>query len=143
MLNYLKMLLVIFLLAQFIRIDKTNHPIDEKKALHPPKDVETIMIKACYDCHSDRVRYPWYSNIAPLSWTIGHHIKEGKMALNFSKWTDIPKDIKKKRLDRAMQTVQIGMMPLPSYKWIHKDARLTKEEKKKLIEYFKSLKESL
>ena len=136
--SYLVFLFGVIVAMQFITVDETNKPIDEKKALHPPKDVEAIMIKACYDCHSDRVRYPWYSKVAPMSWTIAHHIKQGKLALNFSKWSEIPKDVKKKRLERAVQTTG-RVMPLPTYKWIHKDAILKKEEIKRLREYFESL----
>ena len=135
--------ITIVLFAQLIRPEKSLFAIDEKKALHPPKDVEDILVKACYDCHSDRVRYPWYADIAPLSWTIAHHIKEGRKALNFSRWSEIPKDIKLKRLDRAVHTVGIEVMPLPTYKWIHKDAVLSKSEKQTLQEYFESLKQTL
>ena len=133
---------VLFLLAQLIRPEKVQTKVDETKALHPPKEVESIMIKACYDCHSDKVRYPWYYEIAPLSWTIASHIKSGREAINFSRWKDIPTDIKQKRLDRAIHTVGISMMPLPSYTWIHKDAKLTPKEKETLKSYFESLKES-
>ncbi len=139
----LKILVVVFVLMQFIVMDKPNYPIDKSIALHPPKDVETILKKACYDCHSNHTNYPWYSSIAPFSWTIREHVKQGRLALNFSKYKEIPKDKLPHKLDRAIDTVRIGMMPIPSYTWIHKDAKLTKEEKKKLIEYFQSLKQSL
>ena len=132
-------LIGVILLIQLIRVDIKNEPIDKTKVLHPPKDIEIILQKACYDCHSNRVRKPWYANIAPFSWTIYNHIKNGRLALNFSKWSDIPKDKKIKKLQRAIHTIKIGIMPLPSYKWIHKDAILTKEEKEKLDKYFTKL----
>jgi len=134
---------LIFILVQFIRPAKINEKIDQKIALHPPKNVEKILVKACYDCHSDRVRYPWYSNIAPFSWTIAHHIEEGRKAINFSKWEKMPKDIREKRLDRAVHMIDIGVMPLPTYKLIHKDAVLSKKEKETLKEYFESLRSKL
>lgn len=132
-------LIIVLIAIQFIRVDISSKPIDDKKALHPPKEVEAILEKACYDCHSNKVRKPWYANIAPFSWTIASHIKNGRKALNFSKWEDIPRDIKKKRLERAIKTVNIGIMPLPSYKWIHKDAILTPKEKKIIESYFQNL----
>jgi len=134
---------VVFLVLQVIRPEKVPYKVDESKALHPPKKVETILEKACYDCHSDRVRYPWYANIAPISWTIAHHIEEGRKALNFSRWSDIPKDVKGKKLDRAVHMVDIGIMPLPTYKLIHKDAVLSKKEKGILRNYFESLRSNL
>ena len=139
----LKILLAVFIMMQLIVMDKPNFPIDYKEALHPPRDMEVILKKACYDCHSNHTNYPWYSSLTPLSWTIRTHVKEGRKALNFSKWNTISKDKLSHKLDRAIDTVRIVMMPIPSYTWIHKDAKLTKEEKKKLIEYFESLKQNL
>ena len=138
-----KILVIIFVLMQFIVTNKPNYPIDKSIALHPPKDVEAILKKACYDCHSNHTNYPWYSYVAPFSWTIRSHIKEGRKALNFSKWKEIPKDRLAHKLDRIIDTVRVGVMPIPSYTWIHKDAKLTKEEKKKIIDYFGHLRQNL
>lgn len=135
--------LALFLVAQLIRPTQEDYKYDKTLALKTTPKVEKIFKKACYDCHSDNIRYPWYSQIAPLSWIISSHIKTGRKAVNFSRWEDIPKDIKKKRLDRAVKTVYINMMPLPSYIWLHGDAVLTKDEKKILDEYFKKLLETL
>ncbi len=138
-----KIIIAILILMQLVMMDRPNYPIDQKIALHPPKDVEMILKKACYDCHSNHTNYPWYSRVAPLSWTIRDHIKQGRLALNFSKWKKISKDKLSHKLDRIIDTVRVGMMPIPSYTWLHKDAKLTKGEKKKLIEYFGSLKQNL
>ncbi len=138
-----KILIAICVLMQLVMVDKPNYPINSKEALHPPKDVEVILKKACYDCHSSHTNYPWYASVAPLSWTIRDHVKQGRLALNFSKFKLIPKDKLTHKLDRAIDTVRVGMMPIPSYTWLHKSAKLSIEEKKKLIEYFESLKQSL
>ncbi len=139
----LQILLGVFILIQIIRPDRENFPIDEKKALHPPKQVEEIMQRACNDCHTNHTNFPWYSNIAPLSWTIDYHVDVGRERFNISNWSDIPKKEKKRLINRAIQTVRNNVMPLPSYKWLHKDARLTQKEKQILINYFESLQDSL
>ena len=137
--GFLIIILVLFLAFQLIQIDRTNKPIDPKLALNAPKEIEKILQKSCYDCHSNKTNYPWYSYIAPISWSIGYHIKEGRKALNFSTWNLLDKEKKIKKLKRCIQTVKFNMMPLPSYVWIHKDAILNKEQKKLLISYFDEL----
>ncbi len=81
-------IVVIFLGIQFFRIDKTNPPINEEmdfiKMTNPPIKVGTILKTSCYDCHSNESSYPWYTNVAPFSWWVKHHINEGRENLNFS-----------------------------------------------------------
>jgi hypothetical protein len=139
----LTILVVTFLLFQFIRPSLDEFVYDKNLSLEMPEDIETIFKRACSDCHSDKVSYPWYSKIAPFSWIISSHIKNGRRAINFSRWKDIPRDIKIKRLKRSIQTVEIGMMPLPSYTWLHKDAVLTKKDKILLNQYFRILLEDV
>ena len=132
----LLIIVALFLLSQLIRPDRTNPPVNPDEALHAPKKVETVLRRSCYDCHSNETRWPWYSNLAPFSWTIASHVKEGRLALNFSKWQTIPEKIKIKRLKRAIQTTSNNMMPLPSYLWLHKEAKLSKSDKMLLKTWF-------
>ena len=74
---------------QLIPIERSNPPIDKNIALHPPKEVKSILKKACYDCHSNETKWPFYANIAPLSFSISSHVKDGRKALNFSEWKNI------------------------------------------------------
>lgn len=129
-------ILILFIAIQFIRIEKTNPPFEEKTALNAPENVKAILKRSCYDCHSNETKWPWYSNIAPLSWSIASHVKDARAAFNFSNYENIKTDIKIKRLKRAVQTVNNSMMPLSSYLWFHKDAKLTKNEKKILSDWF-------
>jgi uncharacterized membrane protein len=132
------MIFIIILMAlQLIPIDKSNPPIDKNIALHPPKEVESILKKACYDCHSNETKWPFYANIAPLSFSISSHVKDGRKALNFSEWKNIDPKIKTKRIQRAIKTIKNGMMPLPTYLWLHDEAKLTKEEKRVLTTWLK------
>lgn len=131
-------LIILFILIgmQFLRIDKTNPKVDENLELKTPNDIKILLKKACYDCHSNEVVYPWYSNIAPFSWIIKKHINEGRDALNFSIWNEYPKEKKEKKLKRIFQTVY-SIMPLQSYIWLHKEADLSKEQRKQIRDWIK------
>ncbi len=128
---------VLLVAIQFISVDKTNPPVDEKITLAESKEVMEILKKACYDCHSYETKWPYYSNIAPVSFFVASHVKKGRKALNFSKYKDIDKDIKLQRLKRAIMTVNNGRMALPSYVSAHDEAKLSKDEKFILTEWFK------
>jgi hypothetical protein len=86
--NLLKVLLVVFIILQFFRIDKTNPPVDKNMDFltikKTPENVSTLIKSACYDCHSNETIYPWYSNIQPFGWFLKDHIDEGRRELNFS-----------------------------------------------------------
>lgn len=121
---------------QFIPLDRTNPKIDETLALHTDKKVMKILKTSCYDCHSYETKYSDYAYIAPFSFGVISHIKNAREALNFSKWKKIPNDIKKLRLKRAIQTIRINTMPLPSYAMFHSETKLSKDEKIILTKWF-------
>lgn len=125
------------ILIQFIHVDKTNPKIDKNIELNAPHDVMYILKRSCYDCHSYETKWPYYSNIAPISFVVASHVKDARSAINFSKWELIDSKTKVDRLKRAIQTVNNGMMALPSYVYAHKGAKLTKSEKEVLTSWFK------
>ena len=129
--------LVILLIAiQFIPLKKTNPPVNEAIALHSDKKVMQILKRSCYDCHSNETKWSIYSDIAPLSFGVMSHVEDGRNALNFSRYKTISPEIKRARLKRAISTVKLGIMPLSSYLLFHKEARLSKADKKTLIAWF-------
>ena len=131
-------LLFIVILIQFIPLQRTNPKIDPTSELKAPSSVMNILKRSCYDCHSNETKWSKYAYIAPLSFGIVSHVKDGRKALNFSNYKNIPNNIKKMRLKRAIQTVKIDRMPLGSYTLFHKEAKLSKEDKKILIDWFNS-----
>jgi hypothetical protein len=135
----LLILLLILIAIQFIRPEKTNPPVNEKTTLKAPENVMEILKRSCYDCHSNETVWPWYSNIAPLSWSIISHVNDGRKALNFSNWTKIDPKIKEKRIKRAIKTTANGMMPLSTYLWLHEDAKLSEEDKAALKGWFEGV----
>lgn len=122
---------------QFISVDKTNPPIDETLTLKTSPEVMDILKKGCYDCHSNETKWPSYSNIAPMSFFIASHVKDGRQAMNFSIWNQIDEKRKVQRLKRGVITVNNGKMALPSYLSAHEEAELNKDEKAIITAWFK------
>ncbi|HLV62735.1 heme-binding domain-containing protein [Galbibacter sp.] len=113
----------------------TTPPTDIILATSPPKIIEATLTNACYDCHSNSTRYPWYTGIEPVSYWFDSHIKEGKRHLDFSKWEHYSAKEKIHKLEEITEAVNQGWMPLKSYRWLHKDANLTQEEIKAITDW--------
>ena len=136
-------LVVAFVIIQFFRPAKNvSAAVTEKditRMYTVPDSVLTILQKACYDCHSDNTRYPWYFNIQPVAWWMNDHINDAKKELNFSEFSNRTLVKQAKKLKKCAKEVQEGGMPLESYTWEHKDAVLTDQEKNLLIDWFTNL----
>lgn len=132
-------LLIVLVIIQFIHPTKnkstTSQPNDIGVTMNVPDDVSIILRKACYDCHSNNTSYPWYANIQPMAWWLNDHIEEGKDELNFSEFGSYKLKRKIKKFNEIAGEVTDGEMPLKSYTWIHKDAKLSKEEANTLINW--------
>ena len=135
-------LLVILIIIQFFRIDKSTPEInimDDFITITQPSDsVKLILNNACYDCHSYNTNYPWYSNVAPFSWFIGNHIKDGRRHLNFAIWGSYENKKQEHKLEECIEEIQKGEMPIKSYTWTHPESYLSEKEQKLLIDFFKS-----
>ena len=136
-------LLVFLVLAQFVRIDKTNPPVEQEKnfanIVNAPANITSMLKKSCYDCHSYETKYPWYTNIAPVSWWIKGHINEAREELNFSEWASYSDKRKKHKLEECGEMIGEGDMPLRAYLWQHSEARLSDAQRTELVNWFKSL----
>lgn len=136
--------LAIFIVMQFFRIDKVNPKvnIDEDFLTVYKIDEQTknIIKNSCYDCHSNETVYPWYSNIAPISWMIKHHIDEGKEHVNFSTFSKYNNEQKEHIIEECVEVLEHKEMPLAGYVVFHKNAQLDSQQNENLISYFKSLK---
>jgi hypothetical protein len=100
-----------------------------------PDTVLTLLKNACYDCHSDNTDYPWYSNIQPMGWLMTYHIKQAKSQLNFSEFGSYSQRRQLSKLDGIANSIKDDIMPLKSYKMIHKNAQLSAKEKVLLINW--------
>ena len=116
---------------------------DLTKALNVPGGIQKLLKTACYDCHSNNTSYPWYSRIQPFGWMQARHINNGKAELNFSDFGSYSARRQISKLTEIVNSVKDGTMPLGSYKWMHKDARLSQEQKDSIINWATDAKESL
>ncbi len=104
-----------------------NPPVRMEPAWDSPRTRE-LAVRACYDCHSNEVRWPWYSHVAPVSWLVQHDVDEGRRAMNLSEW-----DRPQKEAHEAAEEVAKGKMPPWFYTPLHPPAKLSREERDQLI----------
>lgn len=116
-------LVIGFGLAQLIPAERTNPP--SKGDLVAPPPVAAILRRACYDCHSNATRWPWYSRVAPLSWLIASHVAEGRRQLNFSAWGGYYPNTRRRKFQWTGRALSAEKMPPWSYRLMHPGARLS------------------
>ncbi len=122
-------IIVFFLVAiQFIPSKVINEKTPKNLEIKAPKEVMKILKKSCYDCHSNETRVPWYASIAPASFFIKRHVDLGRQWLNFSIWNSYTAKQKDKKLEQIFKSVYHAM-PLPDYIKMHKDAKLSQNQK--------------
>jgi len=136
--KYLLIFIVIALVVmQFIRPDKNNGGYDSIAVFEadakPSQEVMGILKMNCFDCHSNQTQYPWYAEIAPVSYWLNDHIKHGTGHLNFSVWDTYSVKKKDHKLDELIEMVETGEMPLDSYTWLHGD--LSEDDTKILLQW--------
>ncbi len=109
-----------------------NPAVDESRTVQARSaatpEVRSILYRACGDCHSNQTRWPWYSRVAPVSWWLAQHVKQGRRELNLSDWQlilDRGPERASKKLDVICREVKGGKMPLKSYLLLHGDAKLS------------------
>ena len=131
------LLLLVFVVMQFVRPEKNKGAIEGivafKNDTKPSDDVFMILKKNCFDCHSDSTKYPWYAEVAPISYWLADHVKEAKGDFNMSAWETYSTKKKDHKLEELIEEVEEGEMPLESYAWIH--GKLSKEDQEKLIQW--------
>ena len=131
--------LTAFALLQLIQIKIPDAPakIDPAKEIKAPADIKALLERSCYDCHSYRTDIPWYGHIAPFSFEVKSHIKEGRLAVNFQEWGNYDEEKKQRVYHGIVKTID-WRMPLPMYLDAHPEAKLTDKERAKIKAWAKS-----
>ena len=127
----LAILLLAFVAIQFVpygRGAEKNPPVRQEPKWDSPR-TRDLAVRACFDCHSNETKWPWYSHVAPASWLVWWDVVEGRKHLNFSEF-----DRKQKHADEASTMIMSDEMPLWYYLPLHAEAKLTEEEKLALID---------
>ncbi|WP_405414270.1 heme-binding domain-containing protein [Maribacter sp. Asnod1-A12] len=132
-------IIIVLIAMQFFsptkNISAGNHTAVFIEETNPSPELKKIFETSCYNCHSNNTEYPWYNNIAPISYLLADHVKEGKEHLNFSEWENYSIDKKDHLLEEIEEEVVNGNMPLSQYTLFHKDSELTANEEVKLVEW--------
>ena len=126
-------LVVLFLIAQLVPYGRShaNAAVTGEPAW--PPGGRDLAVRACYDCHSNVTTWPWYSNIAPVSWLTQRDVNEGRGWLNFSEWNRGGSGAE------SAATVLSGKMPPVYYTWAHPRAALSAAEKAQLARALQAL----
>jgi len=131
---------VIAIGIQFIPVDLSNPKTSPENDFITLKKLDTktatLLRNACYDCHSDQVRFPWYSHVAPVSWLLSGHVEEARNNFNFSQWGTYPEHEQIGISSSCYDEIADDEMPLKSYTLMHPDAQLTDAQKEILKDLF-------
>ena len=140
-------LLLAFIVIQFFRPAKNKaagiSANDISTVYNLPGDVNTILKTSCYDCHSNNTVYPWYAEIQPVAWWLYDHIKDAKKDLNFSEFASYSIRRKYRKLEEINELVKKDEMPLDSYLWIHKYAKLNEQQKLTLANWVVAVRDTI
>jgi hypothetical protein len=131
--------IALFVLIQVLPIghDHSNPPVVQD-APWRTADAREVAKRACYDCHSNETTWPWYSNIAPLSWQIQRDVVEGRQKLNFSTWGQGEQET-----EEIAEVIQGEEMPPRTYLVLHPAAKLSPSEKEVLLQGLPGMREGM
>jgi hypothetical protein len=118
-------------------------PSDVTRTIAVPVAVQAVLKTSCYDCHSNRTYYPWYSNLQPVRWMLDRHIRVGKENLNFSEFGSYSARKQQNKLRSIKSSIEEGTMPLSLYTLIHPKARMSIAEKELVKNWAIKAKDSL
>jgi len=120
-----------------------NNPNDLLLTNKVPENVSTTLKTACYACHSNETKLPWYASIAPSKWLVYSDINKGREELNFSEWNTLNKEDKAELLDDISTVIIEEEMPLKAYTLLHSKAKLSLEDREEISNWAELLLEDL
>jgi hypothetical protein len=117
------------LVIQLARPARTNPPTYPERTLmataHVTPETKGVLERACRDCHSNDTRWPWYTNVAPVSWFVIDHVNSGRRHFNYSDWTQYDDDKRARILKDVCDLTRKRDMPMSSYLWMHDGAHVS------------------
>ena len=134
-------------IAQFFRPERFSTgevtKDDITNVLQVPDDVQKILKRSCFDCHSNHTVWPWYTNVSPVNWLVYDDVNTGRHKMNFSEWGKLSASKQSTKLQNICDNIKDGDMPLPKYLLIHRDAVLSQQEKDILCKWADAQADSL
>lgn len=132
---------ILFIAIQVVRPAKTNPEVDESRTLQAKAQltpqVAAIFERACNDCHSSKTVWPWYTQVAPVSWYVINHVNAGRKELNFSDWAKYDAKRAAHKLEEICEQVEQGKMPIKNYVLLHPAAGLSAEDRQAICDWAK------
>lgn len=132
-------MIVLLVVAQVVPIHRSNPPVEQSQTLFAvekmPAPVMAALQRACENCHSNETVWPWYSYVAPVSWIIASDVQNARAKMNFSEWGSYTAKRKEERLEEICEQIANGDMPDPKYALLHRDARITPEERNAVCQW--------
>ena len=125
-----------FLALQLVPLGRVASPAVTREAPWPSEPARDLAVAACSDCHSNEPRLEWFDRIAPGSWLVARHVRDGRRQVNFSEWD------RRQESDDYAESVEDGEMPMATYTWLHPSANLTDEERRTLVAALEQLPEA-
>lgn len=123
---------VVFAAAQLIRPDRANPATDVSRTiqarLSTVNGLDVVLDRSCHDCHSNRTVWPWYTQIAPVSWVWAYSVKKGRNVINFSDWAAYTPDQQRSLLTQSCRDATEGKMPQSAWTWLHPETRLSNQD---------------
>jgi hypothetical protein len=140
--NIIGSLLLLLVAAQAFRPDRSNPAVIAGQAIGEsgplPAEVASVLARSCFDCHSNATRWPWYSQVAPISWGVADDVHSGRRALNFSEWGAYTAKKRARTLETMCDEVREGGMPLTMYRTMHPGARLSAGQVQRVCDWTKT-----
>ncbi len=130
--KFIIFLLIVLAGIQFIPVERSNPPI--KQEMPMPNNLKEVLVRACYDCHSNSTEWKWYSKVAPVSFLISYDVKEGREHLNFTEW-DYHSMKEDKIKEEIWEEVLKERMPPWSYRIFNPKGKLSDEDKRIIREW--------
>jgi hypothetical protein len=123
----------VLILIQAIRPNLTNPPVIPSRSLEAhvkmPQNVQAILKRSCYDCHSNATVWPWYSHVAPVSWYVSHDVNAARGHVNFQDWeAQVNPQEGMEHLGLTCKLIREGRMPPADYRVMHKGTDVSPEE---------------
>jgi hypothetical protein len=126
-------IVLVLLGLQVVRPELTNPPVTAE--LQAPPEVKEILRNSCYNCHSNETKLQWFDKVVPAYWLVTSDVKEARKHVNFSEIGALPTAQQRGTLFEAVNQIQLGAMPLPSYKRVHPEAVVSAGQLAVLREY--------
>ena len=127
---------------QLVQPNRANPAVDESQTLYAltgtPPEVRRILDRSCGDCHSDKTQWPWYSNVAPVSWLVASDVADGRSHLNMSEWGRYDQSEAGARLLWMAFAARDRSMPPAKYLRLHPEARLSEDDVRALTAWVES-----